>query len=301
MVLVQGGQATKIDTRSLPSQKPAALTTWHPGGKWIISSRNWIRQYFHEAGSPGRDALDARSGLTLIDVASHKTVDPPEINPPGYLPTFPCWSPDGLWLYFSRVKRTWPENSTMPVAEQPTVLYDLVRAAFDPDSGTWGATETVLAAADVGYSILQPRVSPDGHWLVVTLAEYGGFPIFRAQADLAMIDLTQRPWRAVSLDSAVTTRRDTWHSWSSNSRWLVCSRKADNGLFARPYLRYIGPDGRCGKAFALPQADPTWYDRSLYTFNVPELVNGAVTISEDALAAAAGRERQASTEAGQSP
>ncbi|MBI5834504.1 MAG: PD40 domain-containing protein [Armatimonadetes bacterium] len=290
MVLVAGGHPRTVDTRTQPGQKPAALTTWHPSGRWLVVSRNWIRQYFHQAGSPGRDALDAKSALALVEVGSGKTVDPPELNPAGYMPTFPCWSPDGRWLYYSRFKRFWPEEVTMPLAEQPRVRYDLVRTAFDPERAAFGQTETVLAARDVDRSVLQPRVSPNGHWLVVTLAAYGGFPVFCPQADLALIDLTRQPARAVPLEPTATTCRETWHAWSSNSEWLVSARKSDNGLLARPYLRHIAADGAVGKAFVLPQADPSYYDDLLYTYNIPEFVRGPVAVPERTLSRALGRE-----------
>lgn len=286
MLLVHDGEAHRLETRNEPGQRPAAVSSWHPGGRWLACSRNWIRQYFHEAGSPGRDALDARSALTLVDVQSGQAVDPPALNPAGYLPTFPCWSPDGRWLYYSRARRTWPAGVTMPVAEQPGLRYDLVRTAFDAVHGTWGATETVLAAAALGRSILEAHLSPDGRWLAVCLADYGAFPIFRGQADLALLDLTRRPWQATVVER---DRRDTWPTWSSNSRWLLCSSKADNGLFARPYFRYVRPDGQTGKPFALPQADPDVYERSLFTYNLPEFVRGPVTIPTAKLIKAAGQ------------
>ena len=304
MMMVDGKRARTIDTRTEPKQSPAAVTTWHPGGRWVISSRNWIRQYFHQAGSPGRDALDSKSSLALIDSRNDHVTQPPTLIVPETRPAVPCWSPDGKWLYYSRLKRFWPASVTMPVLQEKQIHYDLVRAPFDAERGEFGPAELVLAAAEVKRSILEPRVSPDGRWLVVCLAGYGGFPIFRVPADLGLIDLSQRPWRAVSLNpQPETTLRETWHSWSRNSRWLVNSRKTDNGLFARPYFRYVAADGTTSKPFSLPMADPTQLDRSFYTYNLPELVTGPVTVSEDALTQAAGpvAPGRDQAESGQSP
>jgi len=76
---------------------------------------------------------------------------------------------------------------------------------------------------------------------------------------------------------------DSWHCWSSNSRWIVFSSKRDNGLLARPYFSYFDPEGREHKPFVLPQKDPTFYDTWLKTYNVPELVSGPVTIPQEEL------------------
>mgnify|MGYP001013393408 CR=1 FL=1 len=77
---------------------------------------------------------------------------------------------------------------------------------------------------------------------------------------------------------------ETWHSWSSNSRWVVFSSKRLDGLFARPFFSYVDERGKFHKPFALPQEDPEFYDSYLKTFNVPELVQGPVTITPGRLA-----------------
>jgi predicted Rossmann-fold nucleotide-binding protein len=50
--------------------------------------------------------------------------------------------------------------------------------------------------------------------------------------------------------------------------------------------------GRFHKPFLLPQEDPTYYDTCLQTFNVPELVQGPITVKESELAQAVSKPKK---------
>jgi hypothetical protein len=63
---------------------------------------------------------------------------------------------------------------------------------------------------------------------------------------------------------------DSYHSWSSNSRWLIFSSKRIDGLTARFFISYIDEKGNSAKPFILPQKDPEFYQRFLKSFNLPE-------------------------------
>jgi hypothetical protein len=73
---------------------------------------------------------------------------------------------------------------------------------------------------------------------------------------------------------------ESWHSWSSNSRWIVFSSKRGNPMFNRPHLAYVDSNGKCGKPFVVPREDPTFYDSYLKTYTIPVLATGRVEISE---------------------
>ena len=91
------------------------------------------------------------------------------------------------------------------------------------------------------------------------------------------MDLGTRRLRRLEINS---DQADTWHSWSSNSRWVVFSSKRLDGLLARPYFSYVDEHGGFHKPFILPQKDPAFYGFCLNTFNVPELMQGPVTVTE---------------------
>jgi hypothetical protein len=72
---------------------------------------------------------------------------------------------------------------------------------------------------------------------------------------------------------------DSYHSWSSNSRWLVFSSKRIDGLTARFFISYIDETGNAIKPFVLPQKDPEFYQRFLKSFNLPEFSTFEVKVN----------------------
>jgi hypothetical protein len=76
---------------------------------------------------------------------------------------------------------------------------------------------------------------------------------------------------------------ESWHSWSSNSRWIVFSSKRAAPLFNRPHLAYVDLNGKCSKPFVVPQQDPDFYDSYLKTYTIPVLTTEPMRVSERAL------------------
>ena len=70
---------------------------------------------------------------------------------------------------------------------------------------------------------------------------------------------------------------ESFHNWSTNSRWLVFSSRRDDGLYTRPYFCHVDAQGRVAKAFMLPQRNPRQFYRDRFlSFNVPDFVTGPV-------------------------
>ena len=270
MVLVRSNQAVRVD-------KTMGYLAWHPSGRLLAYSGNKLSLFYHtQVRGETRDVFDAASNLGIYRVDSNTFANPPPIALTNRNETWPSWSPDGRHLYFCSAP-------PLPVDEFRQVRYDLVRVAYDIDRDQWGEPETLLAAQMSGGSAAQPRVSPDGRFLLFTMSKYGNFPIYQANADLFVMDLATREFSRPEINS---DRADSWHCWSSNSRWVVFSSKRLDGLFARPFFTYVDAQGRFHKPFVLPQEDPAYYDSYLKTFNVPELVRGPITIPEADLARA---------------
>jgi hypothetical protein len=309
MILVQDGKAQRVDTR-IGKQKPAAYTSWHPSGELLAFSRNTLSQHYHADSPETRDVVDSDSDLGLYVVSSGKILSDPKISRPDRLETFPTWSPDGKWLYFSSAP-SWNPNKEVPMDKAVHVRYDLMRVGFDLAKMQFGRLETVVSAQQMGKSISLPRISPDGRFLMFCAHEYGSFPIYQNDCDLYMVDLSKLanqapPTAASSQTSTAATqasqpaplavaeaapvrlslnsdRCDSYHSWSSNSRWVIFSSKREDGVFARPYICHIDEQGRCGKPFILPQEDPTFYSRLLMTYNLPDLVTAPVKVTDTEL------------------
>ncbi len=268
MLLAQSNQVTRVD-------KTAGYISWHPSGRLIAFSANKLSLFFHTQGET-RDVFDAESNLGVYWLAANRAASPAPIAKPERLETWPSWSPDGRYLYYCSAPKLRRERFRQ-------VRYDLMRVSFDLERDAWGEPELLVSADDTGLSAAQPRVSPDGRWLLFCLAKYGHFPIYQPNSDLYLMDLSTRQFHRLEINS---DQADTWHCWSSNGRWVVFSSKRGNGLFARPHFSYVDGDGRFHKPFILPQEDPSFYDACVQTFNVPEFVTGPFQTSPSSLARA---------------
>ena len=156
-----------------------------------------------------------------------------------------------------------------------------MRVSYDIERDQWGEPEVMVSAQETGRSACQPKVSPDGRQLVFCLCKWGSFPVYQVSSDLYALDLNTRQYRRLDINS---DQAESWHSWSSNGRWIVFSSKRLDGLFARPFFSYVDEQGRFYKPFLLPQQDPAFYESYLKTFNVPELIRGPITVEERELA-----------------
>jgi hypothetical protein len=94
------------------------------------------------------------------------------------------------------------------------------------------------------------------------------------EADQQIMDL--KTGAINTLDIVNSAKSDTYHSWSSNSRWFVFASKRDDGLYGKPYFCYIDVEGKAHKPFVLPQENPEFYDNCLKSFNAPELGRGTL-------------------------
>jgi hypothetical protein len=273
MLLVQSNAVSRVN-------KTAGYLSWHPSGQLLAFSANKLSLFFHTIGET-RDVFDAESNLGVYWVASNLVATPPPIAQPERQENWPCWAPNGRYLYFCSAPKLRRERFRQ-------VRYDLLRVSFDLERNAWGTPEVLVAAADTGLSAAQPRVSPDGRWLLFCLSKYGNFPIYQPGSDLYLLDLSTRKYQRLDINS---DQADTWHCWSSNGRWVVFSSKRGDGLFARPHFSYVDQEGRFHKPFLLPQADPLFYDACLQTFNVPELAQSPLRLSPASLARAVVRPR----------
>lgn len=256
-----GGGFKKVNLKAKEMKNGAIYPRWHPSGKFVAFSSNKIVQQFHSALAKKVEVSDLESSLVLYDIDRNEimAIDLPDKEQ--YMDTYPEWSPDGKYLYFCRAPKVGE------VFKYDSVRYNLCRVPFDPSTRKTGAVELIYDASALNKSISFPRISPDGRFLVLTLHNYGCFPIWHKEADLLSIDLQTLQPEKMDLNSDYT---DSYHSWSSNSRWLVFSSKRIDGLTARFFISYIDEKGNSAKPFILPQKDPEFYQRFLKSFNLPE-------------------------------
>lgn len=277
-LLIEDGKAKKIETKF-------GYASWHPSGRVAAFSINQVRQLFHSSASEVRDVMDFDSLMAyyLPDSKTAKTT--PDLAKKDQLETYPTWSPDGRYLYFCSAPITWQGRTSFPKSYDQ-IKYDLVRANYDVDHDQWGPLETVLSAQDTGLSILLPRISPDSRWMLFCMCDYGCFPVYRHSSDLYLMDLEaaqqtgKYSYRRLDINSSDS---ESWHSWSSNGRWIAFSSKRNSGVFTRIYLAYVDEKGQVYKPVVLPQKDPAYYDSCLWTYSVPELVTEPVRVTREKL------------------
>ena len=283
---VDNGEITRTDPKIESMPGGATYPSWHPGGRFVAFSSNQVRQSFYSVPEKNIEVFDLVSSLILYDREKNEVININDNDTSEVQMTFPSWSPDGNYIYYCRATQKISFDS--PEMDQIfNTHYNLARKPFDPETRTFGETEIVFDAASRGKSVSFPRISPDGRFVVITLADYGTFPVWHQEADLYMIDLQKGSVDSMSVNSS---RTESYHTWSENGRWLVFSSRRLDGRSGRPYFAYIHPDGRHEKEFVLPQRDPSHYDRMLQSFNIPEFVNGKIKIGPRDLAAASLKE-----------
>lgn len=248
----------------------------HPSGRYGVFSTNKIIPGFHAQGSKRLEVYDTKSDLVITDFDRNELIVPEILARKDVLETFPVFSADGKSIYYCAA-------DTLPLPRDIEKLkYSLMRVSFDAASGCAGSKpEIVWDASERNASICHPKCSPDGKWIMYTVADYGTFPIWHSECQLEMMNL--HTGEIVNMDVVNSDRSDTYHSWSSDSRWFVFASKRGDGKYGRPYFSHVDEDGHMTKPFVLPQEDPWLYENSLRSFNIPDLANGSVNFDAESV------------------
>ena len=282
-IVAYDGDIRKINMRNDSLLAAGVYPAWHPWLKLIVYSTNLTHQTFHTVNPNKIEVFDTRSDLMAFDVEKNEVTNLE--SGMGELEVFPCWSPDGKAIYYCSAHLEYHDSidegqEYMMRAEQ--VKYNIYKKDFDPDSRAFGPRQLVFDAAALDKSATLPRISPDGRYLMFAMARYGVFHIWHRDADLCLIDLKTghaRTMKEINSDDV-----ESYHSWSSNGRWVVFSSRRYDGNFTRPFFAHIDQRGRGAKPFELPQSDPDYHRQFLRSYNIPEFMSGPVTIGPQAFA-----------------
>lgn len=210
--------------------------------------------------------------LVVYDRETKKFAALPGADDPQYVQTNAAWSPDGKEIIFARAKayqspRLQENNSAIvatkdvpefTVDHQP-FKYDLYRIPFNDGKG--GVAEPLAGAAANGMSNFFPKYSPDGKWIVFCKAQ--NYMLLQPDSELYIVSTKGGPARRLRHN---TSLMNSWHSWSSNSRWLVFSSKV-NTPYTQLFLTHIDEDGNDSPPVLLERF--TSSDRAA---NIPEFV-----------------------------
>ena len=282
-VIAYDGKLKKVNMRNDSILSAGVYPAWHPWLNLIVYSTDKTHQSFHTTDPNKIEVYDMESDIIAYDVERGEVTNLE--NDTLEFEVFPAWAPDGRTLYYCSAhfdRREGVPRSADVVSRCQELRYNIYKKSFDPDSRQFGPRELVFAADSLDKSAVLPRISPDGRYLVFTLAHYGYFHIWHHDADLWMLDLQTDVVRPMYEVNSPDT--ESYHTWSSNGRWLVVSSRRDDGTFTRPFFAHVDKDGKCSKPFELPQADPDYHRQFLRCYNIPEFMRGPVTISPQTFA-----------------
>lgn len=249
------------------------LSRVSPTGRYVVSTVKdrsvfvavpdiWFSQLF----------FPIKGILVVYDRETKTFAQLPGADDPQYVQSNAAWSPDGQSIVFARAKahlsgRLNQQNSALldekdipefTVEKQP-FRYDLYRVPFNGGKG--GTAEPLAGASGDGMSNFFPKYSPDGKWIVFCKAK--SYMLLQPDSELYIMPAAGGVARRLRYN---TPRMNSWHSWSSNGRWLVFSSKV-NTAYTQLFLTHIDADGNDTPPVLLERF--TSSDRAA---NIPEFV-----------------------------
>ncbi|MFO7666737.1 MAG: hypothetical protein R6V76_08970 [Desulfobacterales bacterium] len=187
-----------------------------------------------------------------------------------YVQANPIWSPDEKELLFCRAKTknelhsdirnvtTVFENRDIhQLNELYNIRFDLYKIPFNKGGG--GIAEPLEGASDNGMSNYFPRYSPDGKWIVFTRSRSG--IMLQPDSELWIVPAGGGEARRMNCNLKYF---NSWHSWSSNGRWLLFSSKA-NGPYTEIFLTHVDENGKDAPPVVISR-----FNDPGYAANVPE-------------------------------
>ena len=274
-IIAYDGTIKKVGMKNDSILSAGVYPAWHPWLKLIVYSTNMTGQIFHSVNPNKIEVFDSESDLIAYDVEKNEVTNIE--NDTTEMECFPFWAPDGKALYYCSAHfeyRDTIDKGKEFVTRTQEAKYNLYKKRFDPETMQFGPRELVFAADSLGKSATLPRISPDG----------------RHDADLWMLDLQTGEVR--NMEEINSPDTESYHSWSSNGRWVVFSSRRYDSNYTRPYIAHIDKNGHASKPFELPCANPDYHRQLLKSYNVPEFMRGPVTIKPQQFADALKKEAE---------
>jgi hypothetical protein len=186
--------------------------------------------------------------LAVYDSTTKAFSSLPGADDDAFVQSNPAWSPDGKFIVFARHRAhhlqnlrdkqkalLTPEDCREFVDGHTLFKFDLYRIPFNGGKG--GVAEPLAGASENGRSNYFARFSPDGRWIV--FCQSNSFMLLQPDSKLYILPADGGEARPLRSNTA---RMNSWHSWSSNSRWLVFSSKA-NSPYTQLFVTHIDENG----------------------------------------------------------
>lgn len=285
-VIAYDGVLKRVNMRNDSILSAGVYPAWHPWLPFIVYSTDKTTQSFHTTDPNKIEVYDSESDLITYNVATDEVCNLE--NDTTEYEVFPCWAPDGHMLYYCSAHLDRQDSTIAKEIETlrriQELKYNIYRKPFNPETMEFGPRELVFDAAALDQSALWPRVSPDGRFLLFTMTHFGYFPIWHHDADLWMIDVQDSVSSVSPMTTLNSSDTESYHSWSSNGRWVIFSSRRNDGTFTRPFIAHIDKEGRATRPFELPMERPDAHRLSMKSYNVPEFMHGPVTITPQTFA-----------------
>ncbi|MBR6278482.1 MAG: PD40 domain-containing protein [Bacteroidales bacterium] len=244
---------------------------WHPSGKYIAYSLNLIHQTFFEDTTKYIEVYDNASDALIMDVDKNQLILYDKLMTEDF-ESYPVFSPDGKTLFYC---------SSKPYVKSgilDKMRYSLIKVSFDDKIGKIGSDfDTLINAEQIQKSITHPRPSYDGRFLMFCMADYSVFPIHHKESDLYLLNLEDNTMR--NLTEVNSDFAETFHNFSSNSRWFVFNSRRIDKINNLLFISNIDENGHCTKPFLLPQKNPEeYYSNLFFSYNVPDFTSEKVEL-----------------------
>ena len=250
------------------------LSRVSPDGKYTVSTVKDQSVFVPKPGLAFSQLFFPIKGILAVYSRESETFHAlPGADDKRFVQSNAVWSPDGKYIVFARSeayelkaardqKRVLltPDECREFLEDGKTFLFDLYRIPFDGGKG--GKAEPLAGASNNGMSNYFAKYSPDGKWIVFCKAK--SYMLLQPDSELYIIPAAGGEARKLRCN---TSRMNSRHSWSPNSKWLVFSSKA-NSDYTQLFLTHIDEQGRSSPAVLLSQF--TASDRAA---NIPEFVN----------------------------
>jgi len=274
-IIINEGKLSKVDLQRDNTISAGVYPAWHPSEKLVAFSTNTTRQEFHTSNKNKVEVFDRASDLILYDVQKDEvsiiSADTTRLE------VFPTWSPDGKYLYYCS---TLPDSTINNIhTDYNKIRYNLYRRSFDIKTRQFGEEQLVYDAVSNEHSVSLPRVSNDGRHIIFAQGGYGCFNIWHHDSDIMLIDTPLATDASTNGEDASNpllllnskNNAESYPTWSSKDKWIMCASRRDDGNYSRVYISYF--DGKkAHKAFLLPQRDPEHNIVRLKSYNRPEFM-----------------------------